>query len=304
MHKYLLKIFKINTKNNNVADYETFCSAAIKYLDKENNHQDFIAPILKGLIKAKNIHLIRILYKIAAKIEINCNSNLNSEFIPHFIIEKHLKNHKTKGHPLPYLSSKNINIFDSYIKEKLIENHNFVSKDLLDYVLLHPHLGKPFMFIEDKKYLGKQLSFIINSKLTYNLEYYFQFLGSDSKLFAFKVFEAFSSIFLSPENFSFINSIDFIQIENPVHFLTFSSCFLPQKDDISKALISRDLNKLNRILKIYNKNLEIEEKDISKISPLKLVEIKVDTPDYNYDLDFNYLFKSNTRKDICDCPEF
>lgn len=300
MHNYLLKISKINTKNNDITDYETFCSAAIKYLEETNDHQDFITPLLKGLVKVKNIYLIHILYKIAAKIK----TTDNSQFIPHFIIEKHLKNHKTKGHPLPYLLSKNINTFDLYIKENLVENCDFVSKDLLDYILVHPHLGEAFMFMEDRKYLSKQLSFIIDSKLTYNLKYYFQFLGSNSKLFAFKAFEAFSSIFPTIENFGFINSTDCIQIENLAHFLTFSSCFLPEKDEISESLIYKDLSKLNKILKKYNKNLKIEEKDILKISPLELGEIKTYKSDCTNTFDFNYLFESNNKKHICDCPEF
>lgn len=193
---------------------------------------------------------------------------------------------------------------------------------------------RDFMHEEDSALAYKQLDFITSCNITYNLEYFTRFLGSKSRILAFRAFEAFNIVFQeletklscdnnldqssipscissSKESSRLYLSIGQIVIEDSVNFLQFGFEFLEERDRIAGLIKSCKVNarasavSLNTILDKYAESFP--ELDGPRASGISLCYRKyvLDRHEIPVEIqNFDFLFKKRTLRDVCDCYEF
>lgn len=313
MRKCLLKIYKIRENHHDVSDYDMFLESAAAFLEIVKDHKIFIKPLLKAFKHCKCENVISVLYHLSSFLK------LDKFFISRKTMRKHFKSTIIRHGMMKCLNAYNLDFFDYKIKKIIEKGGCFKFHDFFERIKLNEKFFGDILFNEDYKNLHFQLDVIINCRFSYNLKYFFKFLGSNLKIVAFKTFEAFNIIFQEYETNADINKayitnyIDFpcnIFIENPIHFLSFASVFLEEKEMIIKTLDSniygdKELAFLQAILfKYVQCDIELTIEDLSKINVCFRRKVETNVKNMGTVENFNFLFQKSTRKDICDCYEF
>lgn len=277
MNYCLLNIFKIDQTSNDNSDYDMFCDSAINFLKMTKDHYKFQNPFKRALKVIKNPKIINILLKISVY--------LNANVVKLKLIIGSLKIKETWPGIILFLTSNNINTVETIEGIKRIVNHrSFTCPELFNYILHNKKEAKSFMSKQGEKYLFKQLEYIKNSFVFYNLDYFKQYLGADSKFIASRAYEAFNVAF--------------------------------QELEISGKVIKELIFNKNRM---YFKELDFEIRDKNNLikfggdffmdislrnnETLPRIFVKNDKVNNSIIEDFRYLFGNNS-KNKCDCFEF
>lgn len=327
MSYWLMNISNMRKTQKDLSDYHFFIDCAALFLKTEVDHFKYQKSFLKAIKKTKKHSFISFLYTICSLL------NVEKNFISENTIKKHFKIKSCRPAIIKYLNCFGISILDSSIKKCLVEDENFLFPSLFNLISQRKEYFFDFLYLNDEKYVFRQLEIISNCIIAINLVYYAGFLGDSSKLIAFKTFETLSTILGdltkkdgSPDeelgDYFYKNGRPFIKIgkpkiDNPIHFLSFGFEFLEERSDIIKILNLKNPEEkciyLNKILAKYGYSKGLDIGDIHKISLCyrngfdqpNISKLDAELSDSSiYDADFDYLFENKSRKDICDCLEF
>jgi hypothetical protein len=188
MDSYILNLKSIIQTSSDISDYETFYTAVSQHIKISDNPSKFLDSVKECLKFFKDPYFISLTYRILSLIPSNNRIDKDTLLF-------HFKDRNIRDAILIYLSSMGITFMHKQIKKKLLKNPKNISKSLILFIQKNKIVCKDFMHRESKKILAKQLDIIRNCSVVYNLRYFFQFLGSESKIIAFKAFEAFCKVY-------------------------------------------------------------------------------------------------------------
>lgn len=325
MKRYLAAFHRIRQDISDLSDYENFVTAAIQYLGKHPDaHSRFVRPLCKALVKFKSPYMISLAYRILAHLRCtpertNAGRALLSP-IPKKVIKEHYKNKTIRGSILAYVSNKGLRFLDDRILKTLVLDPCYVSGEVFSIISRNPECVKDFMFVTAPSYLIKQLCIIENCFVGYNLEYYFQMLGSLSKIRASRAYTAFTAFFMdrarrtedgcttvAGRHVLFNRKLLYrpqnsLHIESPSNFLTFGFNFVQDRDELVRLCSEKNMAEIGRILATYS--------DCAcplDVSGTQLAYSRLPQPEeafFTVGTDFDYLFDGRNFKDnVCDCPE-
>lgn len=295
MHLQLLNIAEISVRSMQKSDFEMFLKYSKLFLSQTSEHEKYIDALKKSYNSIKNKNTKSLHYYLASYMK---------QSTPIFEAVQIIKDIKIKSNwagILGYINSFKINdtSITNYIQSNIIRNKGFVSKTLFEYVYLNKEKIKDFMFLEDDEYIYRQIDFIANSKVMYNLSYYIQFLGSESKLLCTKVFEAFNFLLQEIET-------------NVVYYLN----NIPDELEILSVSNHTQAFLKHRKYKIINENnfyfygyalFSMPESFFSTKPGLSdhLKRFKIDVVEEIFEdyFDFRYLSNESRHSHECDCYE-
>lgn len=332
MKRCLMKIWKIKWRMADDSDYSMFLASARVFLQGYGDHTIFIKPICKGFEMRKKRRTISLLYSLSSLLRVD------KFFVDEKIVINHFKHRTLRPSILQCISSFSLCALDAQVKSLAVLDPSFVCKSLYELVKGRKEYACDFMFKEDAALCFKQLDFIANCNVTYNLKYFIRFLGSRSKILAFKAFEAFNSVFQDVESrLKCSGELEMLLlppcislkeeqgkpclylgiepnslvIEDPANFLQFGFEFLEER---ARILASVELHKtdarnsviaLNAILNKYAEAaLVLDESRIEEIGLCCRKYVPDEPEEYGSIQDFDFLFKQRSLKDACDCYEF
>jgi len=320
----LLKIDRINQEIRDPSEFYEFVSAAELFLASEANHSIFKKPVLRALKTVKSTLALSSIVRIASLLR------TRRSFIRGRRLKKLLKCSSLRDSVLRYLLAHSISKFDRKISKLLVKNRSFQSETVYEYIRCKQHLSKRLLESTDRLLVSRQLDFIANCNVYFNIGSYMHLLGHSMKLIGFKAFEAFWSLFsgavsdvpelgdvvqispLNPAEYCLNIQAHTLNIDDAYHFVIFGWCFLAEKYEILSAVRSGDLNyklaRLNEIVSSYAVNVpracsvDILERDLCGAVPMR--ESVGSGNSLPYEPTFDHLFDSNYRKCVCDCYEF
>lgn len=332
MEKCLMKIWKIKWRKADASDYNMFLSSAHTFLQGCDNHMVFVKPIRKGFEVCKKRKIISLLYSLSSFLRVD------EFFIGEKTVIGHFKHKTLRPSILQCVDSFNLCILDTQIMHLAISDRSFACKSLYELVRNRNEYVRDFMSKEDAALSYKQLEFVVNCNVTYNLGYFVRFLGSRSKILAFKAFEAFNAVFqelessltdsgeLDPSSLPACISFNAKQskprlyldikpsslvIEDPVNFLQFGFEFLEERARILALIEScktsvRDcIMSLNTILSTYTKTvLTLDESGAGRICLCCRKHVSTECEESGSIQNFDFLFQKRSLRDVCDCYEF
>lgn len=333
MNNYLQRLYKVNQEIKDPAEFANFENAARFFLRSTDiDHKVYISSIIKTLQKKTNREILRLAYGIASELEIK------DSFIGAFFLERDFKRIETRSTVMKYLLKYKIEDFDEKIKVELSKKRLILDQNTFDYFKQKDHLVKEFMFDEKKENLFIQFDLITNSHVFYNISYFIQFLGNESKFICLKAFEAFSIFFECINNkpddyrndiekvintdlntpmvrdstnsrFYLVIELNTLDIQSLQNFIIFGFNFLKERDSILELVHREDRKRamidLFNLIGIYCRSTVYEQ---ILIFPYDLLQISRFTKPIELIFEdngsFDHLFEKNNRKDICDCIEF
>lgn len=327
MEIYLKKLHKINQKIKDPAEFWNFIDSAKAFINRAENceNQDLFVNSLRKALKLKNKTLVaQTIYEIASELKVN------QSFVAIKTLKRDFKRSEVRSSVMKYLLKFEIKEFDHKIKKKLDKGKLRIDKNVLNYIKCNVEIAKDFMFNQDNENVFIQLDLIIESQVFYNISYFVQFLGSESRFLCFKAYEALNKFFecietnekdlnTSYDSHAYSQVLEFIgseslslalkenslKIFNLQNFIIFAHSFLKERDEIIKMVKESDMNGLLNIVSHYFSNVERRYLDIKESDLCKRSKTNIPVLIRHEDNEsFAYLFRKKYRKDICDCYEF
>jgi len=314
----LKNIYKMRQDERDLSDYHMFIESANSFLKVSSAHDVYVKSLSAAIKKCKNQRFLAILYEICSLIK------AKSFFISRRTLEKHFKVANCRPSIIKCVNAFNLDFLDQKIVKCFLQDKNFIFPSIFDFITRKSALFIDFMHTRDRNYIYKQLEVMINCKIAENLSYFARFLGCESKITAFKTFEALNIIFQDLEQHSDsqkpVDSVSYegrmclelsqddCAIEDPVHFLSCGFEFIRERSKIiecaSESCNQKTLDTLNSVLCKYGYHRPITKKEFSQISLCFRKEVASREQESMPIGNFDFLFLSKSRKDICDCYEF
>lgn len=314
----LKNIYKMRQDEQDLSDYHMFIESANSFLKISQAHDVYTKSLLAAIKKCRNQRFLAILYEICSLLKVK------NFFIKRRTLEKHFKIESCRPSIIKCVNAFNLDFLDQKIKKCFLQDKNFIFPSIFDFITRKSALFIDFMCIRDRSYIYKQLEVMINCKIAENLSYFARFLGCESKIIAFKTFEALNIIFQDLEHRSDLQSqVDLViyedrlclelnqddsVIENPVHFLSCGFEFLRERSKIiecvSESCDQKTLDALNSILCKYGYHRPITKNEFSQINLCFRKKVASREQESMPIGNFDFLFLRKSRKDICDCYEF
>jgi hypothetical protein len=332
MERCLMKIWRIRCCKADASDYSMFLASAQTFLQSRDNHTVFVRPICKGFKMCKRRRIISLLYSLSSFLRVD------RFFIDEKTIMDHFRYRTLRPSILQCVNSFNLCLLDAQIRHLVIFDQSFVCKSLYELVRGRRECVRDFMFREDTALSYKQLEFIVNCSVTYNLEYFVRFLGSQSRILAFKAFEAFNTVFQELESgLACSGKLDAsslpqcislsadphsprlclnirpssLVIEDPVNFLQFGSEFLeewtriPALIELCKTDARSSIASLNTILNRYAESVPVlDGPRVGEINLCHRRHVSDECKESVSIQNFDFLFEKRSLRDVCDCYEF
>lgn len=201
MKKWLLNINKMTSSVKDPSELYTFTQESCKFLRvyKDASFLKKIIEPVKLAIYSRSFRKASIGLNIAAEIN-NCSHKRSVNCLLIIDMERAktlLLNNVTRDHSLLYFASLRVSslqkklenyfyFLDSIIKP-FIDNQSFSnecnSAGLYRYMKRNPSILKEFLYTNDPALCKKQLAFIRNTGVFFNMDWNVQWLADESKLF-------------------------------------------------------------------------------------------------------------------------
>ncbi|KAI4291722.1 hypothetical protein PAPHI01_0996 [Pancytospora philotis] len=316
MEKYLEILHRIKPSSPDASDYDNFCSAAQHYLHTHpDSHHQFAGPLAAAVQRLKDPLLVSLAYRILGSL------STAAPALPERVVKAHFKSRAIRGSMLQYILSSRADYMHDRVVKKLVEHPTYVCCALTAFVNAHPACASRLMSLRDPAYALKQLALIGHCDVEFDPASFVRCLGSASKLQAFKAHEAFTLHHLRktgatecseaqdtcgtvtvPEAFLYSPRQD-LEIESPMHFLTFGFNFIRDRDEVVRRMRDFDAGSLLAIVNRYAARPFLDAGCIRPVALCYARRAQMSAPAGAEELDFDHLFHRSSHKAISDCLE-
>ncbi|KAL6121370.1 hypothetical protein NUSPORA_01729 [Nucleospora cyclopteri] len=304
MLNYLSKIKDIKFTNGSSAELSEFVFSARLFITEmpKSNHKILVDGFNKVLNTSNDADLLKLVYKIIPF----CNFT-EKDIVNKTLIEKHYENENIKQSMILYINkiyTLNKTTFADLllkVKKDVVEDPDFISKDLFVLIKQNPIICRDFLRKHDINLIIKQLEIILNTNVSFNINYFSTFLGNKIKFIAFKSFEVCSKM----KSLGFEIKLKNLKIESVRNFLTFGFNFVEQSDQLVFYYKNGKIEELINLLKKIDPSLISDEKDFIgiKMCFYNHQTEQIDTNNFIIG-DFNYFFEESSFRQITDCAEW
>ena len=324
MHNFLLQIHEISQTCPDQSDYDNFCTRAVAFLkNTKSGHSTYFWSLKKALNLLYSEQTRKIVYTLLAtlNIDIHLHESIDScnpdcHFLDVNTLAQDIVSKSLLSSIISLLIRHNIKNYNEIITERVLNNDFIPSETIIRYMFENEAVLIEYMKEDDETYLQNQLFIMLKRQIMpiflninlewFNIDFYFKFLGSSSKLLAFRAFESLSSLCIRWDEFNRPNIVHFLpttrlSVESVIRFVSFFFNFVYERDEIIELCRNKKVAEINRILRQYV-GQNITENEFSSLCLIYARQPMPSEPEFCLTDEFTYLFDGST-KEMCDCLE-